>query len=94
MKSLDDISLKELTKLMKYKDNPKDCPVCKTSDNFKYTTKNNPQYREFTVESKIECSGCGLSVGGYSGYGYLTAMDELKTWERLNKVINKIANIL
>jgi len=83
--------LQELTKLKKYKDNPKDCPVCNTSDNFSYTTKSHPGHGDFTTESKIECSGCGLSVGGYSGYGYLTEIDELKTCERLNKVIKKIA---
>ena len=82
--------LEQLIELREYKDNPKDCPICRTSKNFKYTSVSSPGHGDSTTESRIECSGCGFSVGGYSGYGYETELDELRTWKRLNEILRKL----
>ena len=82
--------LEELIRLREYKNNPKDCPICKTSDNFKYDITGRIGHGEYSTESKIQCSECGLGVAGYSSYGDSTEVQELKTWERLNKMLSKL----
>jgi len=81
---------KQLNKLRKCRDNPKDCPICKTAENFKFTYSTSPGHGDFTSNGRIECSGCGLAVEGQSNYGYQSEMNELEAWSRLRYVITKL----